>query len=177
METILTCGDDGFGPQTKCRGGLDFTLFFEDCFFSIVPSCLLILSLLLRGKSLWNSRTQKVGRSPLYWAKLVRSTWQRFTLSLRALDPCSSIRSVSTFAADCMGTSPCAANASITGSYGFDLVCLPWSLVFVSLRAFIFYSSILSAEFILVINTSVRHRARTDVMAGILHRPRGYLYS
>ncbi|KAJ5797953.1 uncharacterized protein N7503_007249 [Penicillium pulvis] len=72
MENIGSCGDDAFGPQVKdCRGGFDFTLFFEECFFSIVPSALLLLALPLRYNQLRQSRIPKVARSWLYWAKLI----------------------------------------------------------------------------------------------------------
>ncbi|KAJ5538214.1 hypothetical protein N7494_007693 [Penicillium frequentans] len=72
MENISSCGDDAFGPQVKhCRGGFDFTLFFEECFFSIVPSALLLLALPLRYNQLRQSRIRKVARSWLYWAKLI----------------------------------------------------------------------------------------------------------
>ncbi|RAH40919.1 P-loop containing nucleoside triphosphate hydrolase protein [Aspergillus brunneoviolaceus CBS 621.78] len=53
-----------------CRGGFDFTLLFEECFFSIAPSFLLLLILLVRWKQLQPERIRKVSQSWLYWAKL-----------------------------------------------------------------------------------------------------------
>lgn len=72
MENITICGDDAFGPRVNhCRGGFDFTLFFEECFFSIVPSVLLLLALPIRYNQLRQSRLRKVSQTWLYWAKLV----------------------------------------------------------------------------------------------------------
>ncbi|RAH61586.1 multidrug resistance protein MDR [Aspergillus piperis CBS 112811] len=72
MENIHTCGDNGFGPRVvHCRGDFDFTLLFEECFFSIAPSALLLLVLPLRYKQLWKHRTAIVSQSWAYWAKLV----------------------------------------------------------------------------------------------------------
>ncbi|KAJ5639597.1 uncharacterized protein N7484_007459 [Penicillium longicatenatum] len=72
MENITICGDDAIGPQVdRCRGCFDFTLFFEECFFSILPSVLLLLALPFRYNQLRQSRIRKVSRSWLYWAKLV----------------------------------------------------------------------------------------------------------
>ncbi|PYI17875.1 multidrug resistance protein MDR [Aspergillus violaceofuscus CBS 115571] len=72
MENIHTCGDNEFGPQAGhgCRGGFDFTLLFEECFFSIAPSVLLLLILPVRWKQLRPGRIRKVSQSGLYWAKL-----------------------------------------------------------------------------------------------------------
>ncbi|KAI3009272.1 hypothetical protein CBS147346_2163 [Aspergillus niger] len=72
MENIHVCGDDEFGPRVvHCRGDFDFTLLFEECFFSIAPSALLLLVLPLRYKQLWKHRTVIVSQSWAYWAKLV----------------------------------------------------------------------------------------------------------
>lgn len=67
MENITICGDDAFGPRVNhCRGGFDFTLFFEECCFSIVPSVLLLLALPIRYNQLRQSRLRKVSQNWLY---------------------------------------------------------------------------------------------------------------
>lgn len=77
MDNIHVCGDDEFGPRVvHCRGDFDFTLLFEECFFSIAPSALLLLVLPLRYKQLWKHRTVIVSQSWAYWAKLVRASCQ-----------------------------------------------------------------------------------------------------
>lgn len=71
MENIHTCGDNGFGPQVNhCRGGFDFTLLFEECFFSIVPSVLLLLALPIRYRNcdrLEFARSRKIGFTGRSW--------------------------------------------------------------------------------------------------------------
>ncbi|PYH86162.1 multidrug resistance protein MDR [Aspergillus uvarum CBS 121591] len=72
MENIHTCRDNEFGPQAShgCRGGFDFTLLFEECFFSIAPSVLLLLILPVRWRQLRPGRIRKVSQNWLYRAKL-----------------------------------------------------------------------------------------------------------
>ena len=71
MESIQRCGDDKFGPQvTNCRGGFDFTLLFEECCLSIVPSALLLMALPFRYRSIWQKRAPRVASNVNYWAKL-----------------------------------------------------------------------------------------------------------
>ncbi|KAF6842276.1 ABC multidrug transporter [Colletotrichum musicola] len=46
--------DDAFGPIVQnCRDGFDFTLTFEQCLFTILPSCLLLLAAPLRFRRLY----------------------------------------------------------------------------------------------------------------------------
>ncbi|GKZ28606.1 hypothetical protein AbraIFM66950_010288 [Aspergillus brasiliensis] len=87
MENIHACGDNGFGPQVShCRGDFDFTLLFEECFFSIAPSALILLVLPLRYKQLWRHRTAIVSQSWAYWAKLVSAqVFGAFQFSLLVL--------------------------------------------------------------------------------------------
>ncbi|GKZ18301.1 hypothetical protein AbraIFM66951_000859 [Aspergillus brasiliensis] len=87
MENIHACGDNQFGPQVShCRGDFDFTLLFEECFFSIAPSALILLVLPLRYKQLWQRRTAIVSQSWAYWAKLVSAqVFGAFQLSLLVL--------------------------------------------------------------------------------------------
>ncbi|PYH96909.1 hypothetical protein BO71DRAFT_427549 [Aspergillus ellipticus CBS 707.79] len=71
-KNIHVCGDSTFGPQVAdCRGRFDFTLLFEECFLSIVPSALVLLALPFRYRQLWRTRLPKVTKSSIYWAKLV----------------------------------------------------------------------------------------------------------
>ncbi|PWY69102.1 multidrug resistance protein MDR [Aspergillus heteromorphus CBS 117.55] len=72
MENIHSCGDNLFGPQVKhCRGDFDFTLLFEECFLSIVPSALFLVALLFRYKQLWLKRIPRVTKNAVYWGKLI----------------------------------------------------------------------------------------------------------
>ncbi|CRG84683.1 hypothetical protein PISL3812_01936 [Talaromyces islandicus] len=72
MENVTLCGDNNFGPQVNdCRGDFDFTLLFEECFLSIVPSVLLLLALPARYRLLCKKRTKEVAKTPIYWAKLL----------------------------------------------------------------------------------------------------------
>jgi hypothetical protein len=74
MDSIALCGENNFGPAvTDCRDNFDFTLLFEECFLSIVPSILLLLALPFRYRHLWKKRTKDVAQSPVYWAKAVCS--------------------------------------------------------------------------------------------------------
>ncbi|KAH8805003.1 P-loop containing nucleoside triphosphate hydrolase protein [Xylogone sp. PMI_703] len=66
------CGDNRFGPQVadpSCRGGFDFTLFFEETIFTIGPSSLLLLSVPWRLAQLYRSRI-KVSKSALHISKI-----------------------------------------------------------------------------------------------------------
>ncbi|KAH8701635.1 multidrug resistance protein MDR [Talaromyces proteolyticus] len=72
MDNIELCADNNFGPQvSRCPRGFDFTLLFEESFFSIAPSVLVLLALSFRHKHLWKKKGKKVGQSPEYWAKIV----------------------------------------------------------------------------------------------------------
>ena len=64
--------DDSFGPYASgCRGGLDFTLLFEECILTILP---LLLTLLVTPFRLFylTRNTIKVTPSRLLPCKLVR---------------------------------------------------------------------------------------------------------
>lgn len=73
MEAV-SCAriDDTFGPYAKhCRGGFDFTLFFEESILSIVPLVLLLLIAPVRILYLFR-RSIKVNHSFLSICKVVR---------------------------------------------------------------------------------------------------------
>ncbi|PHH87336.1 hypothetical protein CDD83_8998 [Cordyceps sp. RAO-2017] len=63
MDNTSRCDDDDFGPFIHgCRGDFDFTLLFEQSFFSITPSSLfLLLSTLRLGLLLSRGRRQVSG--------------------------------------------------------------------------------------------------------------------
>ncbi|QGA22297.1 hypothetical protein EYB26_010013 [Talaromyces marneffei] len=72
MENVALCGDNNFGPQVSdCRSDFDFTLLFEECFFSIVPSVLLLLALPARYRHFCKKGTKEVAKNSIYWAKLL----------------------------------------------------------------------------------------------------------
>lgn len=60
--------DDSFGPANG--NNFDFTLVFENAFFSILPAAVLILSFPLHYKRHRGS-SKVAGVGPLYWARLV----------------------------------------------------------------------------------------------------------
>jgi ATP-binding cassette subfamily C (CFTR/MRP) protein 1 len=64
--------DHSFGPWAgpDCRGGFDFTLLFEEVFFSTVPLVLYLVAVSFRIFYLWN-RQAKLLRSGLLYTKLV----------------------------------------------------------------------------------------------------------
>jgi hypothetical protein len=59
-----------FGPTAECANCFDFTLIFEDGFFSILPSTLLLLVIPARLLFL-NREKRRVGGRNLQYAKLV----------------------------------------------------------------------------------------------------------
>lgn len=64
--------DDGWGPFTVgCRDGrFDFTLFFEQVVFTIVPSACFLLGALVGIVQLWGQKP-KVRTTFSYYAKMV----------------------------------------------------------------------------------------------------------
>ena len=63
--------DRAFGPNVpQCRRTFDFTLLFEETIFSIAPSTLFLLIVILRLSVLWK-RPSRVQRGRLYKLKLV----------------------------------------------------------------------------------------------------------
>ncbi len=63
--------DEAFGPiVAPCRRTTDFTLFFEECVFSIVPSSIFVVLAILRLFIL-QLRPSRVQRGYLYKLKLV----------------------------------------------------------------------------------------------------------
>ncbi|ORY11757.1 hypothetical protein BCR34DRAFT_455438, partial [Clohesyomyces aquaticus] len=71
---VCAAVDNSFGPYAgeSCRGGFDFTLFFEDTILSILPLALILCILPFRVFYLWK-KTTKVSRSLLLPTKLL--TW------------------------------------------------------------------------------------------------------
>jgi ATP-binding cassette, subfamily C (CFTR/MRP), member 1 len=63
------CGEDvenAFGPTVQdCRGGFDFTVFFEQLFLSILPSATLLLLVPFRVYRLYRSAPKARGGSIL----------------------------------------------------------------------------------------------------------------
>ena len=73
-SSTMSCAhiDNTFGPYAKqCRGGFDFTLFFEETILSILP---LVIILLITPARIWYMirRTNKVTGSQLFVLKSVR---------------------------------------------------------------------------------------------------------
>ena len=63
--------DDTFGPHAgDCRGGLDFTLLFEDTILCILPLVVVIFASVIRLMFL-SKRSNKVISSHLLSAKIV----------------------------------------------------------------------------------------------------------
>lgn len=74
--------DSAFGPQVDvCRRAFDFTLLFEECFMSIVPSVLLLSLAPIRTYFLGGSR-RKIGGSSFQILKLVSWSWDPVHLNL-----------------------------------------------------------------------------------------------
>ena len=71
MSTPCARIDDTFGPYAHhCRGGFDFTLFFEESVLSILPLVLLLLVAPFRTSYLIR-RTVKVNSSIILTLKVV----------------------------------------------------------------------------------------------------------
>lgn len=70
-DTAFGCNDGAFGPIVHgCRSDFDFTLAFEQYFFSIVPSAIFLLAAPIRIG--WLRKTPaKVDGSSLRTAKVV----------------------------------------------------------------------------------------------------------
>jgi len=78
--------DQTFGPHAgQCRGGLDFTLFFEEVILTVLP---LVFTLCVAPVRVFylSKRSVKVNRSLLLWAKLILyGVYTTITLSLVVL--------------------------------------------------------------------------------------------
>ena len=71
-STIIGCDDGAFGPIIHgCRQDFDFTFAFEQYFFSIAPSAVLLLAAPLRIAFLRKSPAKVEGQG-LRTAKVVR---------------------------------------------------------------------------------------------------------
>lgn len=54
--------DDAFGPAVRgCRGDFDFTLHFEQVFFTLLPASLFVVVSLARIVHLWRKRVMVGG--------------------------------------------------------------------------------------------------------------------
>lgn len=72
MSVNCVAIDDSWGPWAgPCRGGLDFTLLFEESIFSILPTAVLILTVPLYATWL-RGRTKKARKGLLLPLKEVR---------------------------------------------------------------------------------------------------------
>lgn len=73
MDCLIA--DQSWGPWAgpSCRGGLDFTLFFEESMFSILPTGLLIIAAALQVAYLYG-RPRQTGNGLLLPVKLVCDT-------------------------------------------------------------------------------------------------------
>ncbi|KAI0115560.1 P-loop containing nucleoside triphosphate hydrolase protein [Nemania sp. FL0031] len=69
---LLLCGDGSFGPavESSCRGGLDFTVQFEELVLAILPTAIFLLLSPFRAFALLRRRII-ARRNGLYVAKLV----------------------------------------------------------------------------------------------------------
>lgn len=78
--------DNTLGPHAgQCRGGLDFTLFFEEVILTVLP--LVFLLCVAPARILYLSkRSTKVNRGLLLWAKAVSFPFKTFDAS--RLQPC-----------------------------------------------------------------------------------------
>lgn len=87
MPACSAALDDVFGPQVNpCRRTFDFTLLFEEAFFSIVPSVIFIS---LAAWRLWVLREQKrvtVGGPDVQKLKLVCGTFSIWRMKLSRND-------------------------------------------------------------------------------------------
>lgn len=65
--------DSSWGPWAGryCRGGLDFTLFFEEVVFIILPAAVLVLVAIFRTAWLMSTRTKMAQRGTLLLLKQV----------------------------------------------------------------------------------------------------------
>lgn len=61
QHNISTCRSDAtFGPSVSgCRDDNDFTLFFEETLFSIVPSCCFLVLAILRLHALYSEKAKQ----------------------------------------------------------------------------------------------------------------------
>ncbi|KAM3068089.1 hypothetical protein ACMFMF_009454 [Clarireedia jacksonii] len=87
---VDSCGDNSFGPQVKnrdahCRGGFDFTLFFEETIFSIGPSSLLLLVIPCRIACLYGKRVKVLPNSLFVWKLVTISIYACIQLALLTL--------------------------------------------------------------------------------------------
>lgn len=72
--------ESSLGPMVGyCGGRIDFTLLFEQCFFSILPSALFLLSVPLRLLQL-KCQSRKVDGSTLLFLKLVSGNLTSYQL-------------------------------------------------------------------------------------------------
>lgn len=66
--------EKSFGPAvTACRRAFDFTLFFEEIFFKLLPSALFLVAATLRVAVLARNK-RRVRFGLLYYAKIVRNS-------------------------------------------------------------------------------------------------------
>jgi hypothetical protein len=80
-SSLCSVIDDTFGPYAgDCRGGLDFTLLFEESILSILPLALVLLAAPLRLLHLYKGGV-KVTQSPLLRLKLVSVAFPRALMS------------------------------------------------------------------------------------------------
>jgi ATP-binding cassette, subfamily C (CFTR/MRP), member 1 len=65
--------DSSWGPWAGryCRGGLDFTLFFEEVVFVILPAAVLVLVTVLKAAWLMRTRVKMAQRGTLLLLKQV----------------------------------------------------------------------------------------------------------
>ncbi|KAF7919657.1 hypothetical protein EAE99_008509 [Botrytis elliptica] len=71
MNQSSVCTDDGFGPIIHgCREDFDFTLLFEQSFFSILPSIIFILISSQKVYSLWTQPRRVSGTSTQFFKLL-----------------------------------------------------------------------------------------------------------
>lgn len=71
MQNATACDDASFGPTINgCRGNFDFTLLFEQSFFSITPSSLFLLLSAARLSILLSRRTRQVSGTRFQLGKL-----------------------------------------------------------------------------------------------------------
>ena len=81
FESCPPSADGAFGPAVQgCRDDFDFTLAFEDYFFSIVPSAIFLLLAPVRVQQLFSKR-QRVHGDTFKYTKVVRQ--HRHSVSIR----------------------------------------------------------------------------------------------
>lgn len=73
MESSCADADHSFGPAVPygCRGAFDFTLLFEEIFFSLIIDLILILAISVRLNMLHHAKVVASG-SLLHFVKQVR---------------------------------------------------------------------------------------------------------